>query len=147
MSQRLNVEAKMKVATWNVNSIRTRLAYLCQWLAANPVDVLCLQETKVVDADFSRASIEELGYQVYFPGQKSYNGVALLSRTPLAGVGLNLGQFLPLQEISTRCQRFNFQLNYTTEKRASSRHYKRCTSSLFRLEVTKCNNVMEIQIP
>jgi exodeoxyribonuclease III len=76
----------MQVATWNVNSIRTRLAHLCQWLAANPVDVFCLQETKVVDADFPKAAIEELGYQVYFSGQKSYNGVALLSRTPLANV-------------------------------------------------------------
>ncbi|MBD2101417.1 exodeoxyribonuclease III [Leptolyngbya sp. FACHB-261] len=89
----------MRIATWNVNSVRTRLAHVSQWLQANPVDVLCLQETKVVDADFPQASFAELGYQAYFCGQKSYNGVALLSRTPLTEVSTGfvpvLGESVP----------------------------------------------------
>jgi exodeoxyribonuclease-3 len=76
----------MKIATWNVNSVRTRLSHVTGWLETNPVDILCLQETKVVDADFPRAAIEALGYHVYCWGQKSYNGVALLSRQPLETV-------------------------------------------------------------
>lgn len=76
----------MKIATWNVNSIRTRLEQVLDWLQKNPVDVLCLQETKVVDADFPRSAFEELGYRLYLSGQKAYNGVAILSRTPLAEV-------------------------------------------------------------
>jgi exodeoxyribonuclease III len=84
----------MKIATWNVNSIRSRLEHVVQWLGANPVDVLCLQETKVTDQDFPRAAIEALGYQVYISGQKSYNGVALLSRAPLAGVSAGFAPIL-----------------------------------------------------
>jgi exodeoxyribonuclease III len=76
----------VKIATWNVNSVRTRLSHVTAWLADNPVDLLCLQETKVVDADFPRAAIEALGYHIYCWGQKSYNGVALLSRQPLSSV-------------------------------------------------------------
>lgn len=78
----------MKIATWNVNSIRTRLEHVTAWLIQNPVDVLCLQETKVVDADFPRSPFLELGYQPYIYGQKSYNGVALLSRTPLDAISM-----------------------------------------------------------
>lgn len=76
----------MKVATWNVNSIRSRLDHILLWLKDNPVDLLCVQETKVVDADFPRSPFESLGYFVYVCGQKSYNGVALLSRTPMTSV-------------------------------------------------------------
>jgi exodeoxyribonuclease-3 len=76
----------MKVATWNVNSIRTRLSHVEKWLEDNPVDVLCLQETKVMDQDFPRSSFETMGYSVYISGQKSYNGVALISRMPLEAV-------------------------------------------------------------
>ncbi|MGB6016339.1 MAG: exodeoxyribonuclease III, partial [Nodosilinea sp.] len=76
----------MKVATWNVNSIRSRLDHATQWLQANPVDVLCLQETKVVNEDFPAAAFADLGYTAYIHGQKSYNGVALLSREPLENV-------------------------------------------------------------
>jgi exodeoxyribonuclease III len=76
----------MKIATWNVNSIRTRLEQVTNWLQENPVDVLCLQETKVVDELFPIAAFETLGYQTYISGQKSYNGVALISRQPLAEV-------------------------------------------------------------
>ncbi len=76
----------MKIATWNVNSIRTRLTHVVDWLQQNPVDILCLQETKVIDADFPRSHFQDLGYHVYVYGQKSYNGVALLSREPIADV-------------------------------------------------------------
>jgi exodeoxyribonuclease III len=84
----------MKIATWNVNSIRTRLEHLVGWLGDNPVDVLCLQETKVVDQDFPRAAIEALGYHAYISGQKSYNGVALLSRSPMMDVSIGFAAVL-----------------------------------------------------
>ncbi len=70
----------MKIATWNVNSLRVRLPHVLEWLAANPVDALCLQETKVVDEQFPLAEFEAVGYQAAFAGQKTYNGVAVLSR-------------------------------------------------------------------
>ncbi|MFM7220060.1 MAG: exodeoxyribonuclease III [Nodosilinea sp.] len=76
----------MKVATWNVNSIRSRLDHVIQWLRANPVEVLCLQETKVVDDGFPKQPFETLGYSLQVYGQKTYNGVALISRTPLEAV-------------------------------------------------------------
>lgn len=77
---------KMKIVTWNVNSIRTRLDQVIAWLQENPVDVLCVQETKVVDADFPRSPFEQLGYHLYISGQKAYNGVAMISRSPLEDV-------------------------------------------------------------
>jgi exodeoxyribonuclease-3 len=73
----------MKLATWNVNSIRTRIEQVKEWLENNPMDVLCLQETKVIDADFPRKPFEDLGYNLYISGQKSYNGVAIFSREKL----------------------------------------------------------------
>lgn len=76
----------MKIATWNVNSIRARLPRLLDWLGRQQPDVVCLQETKVVDALFPRADLEALGYQCVFTGQKTYNGVAVLSRTPAVEV-------------------------------------------------------------
>ncbi|MEO1342478.1 MAG: exodeoxyribonuclease III, partial [Cyanobacteria bacterium J06635_13] len=76
----------MKVATWNVNSIRSRLQIVTDWLQQHRVDVLCLQETKVQDQDFPRSHFEELGYNIYISGQKSYNGVALFSLKPLEDV-------------------------------------------------------------
>ncbi|MEA5619676.1 exodeoxyribonuclease III [Cronbergia sp. UHCC 0137] len=85
----------MKVATWNVNSVRTRLDQVIDWLDQNPVDVLCLQETKVVDADFPRSLLENLGYHLYISGQKSYNGVALISRQPLQDVTMGFNAILP----------------------------------------------------
>lgn len=84
----------MKIATWNVNSIRSRLDHVTQWLQANPVDVLCLQETKVVDPDFPRSPLEDLGYHLYISGQKSYNGVAMLSRSPLEDVQVGFAAVL-----------------------------------------------------
>ncbi len=70
----------MKLAAWNVNSLKVRLPQLLEWLAASAPDVVCLQETKLEDANFPRAEIEAAGYQVAFSGQKTYNGVALLAR-------------------------------------------------------------------
>ncbi len=71
----------MQIATWNVNSIRAREDRTLAWLEMHQPDVLCLQETKVADEVFPRADFEALGYEVTVCGQKTYNGVALLSRT------------------------------------------------------------------
>ncbi len=70
----------MKLATWNVNSLAVRLPQLLAWLQANPVEALVLQETKLTDDKFPQAEIEAAGYHVAFHGQKTYNGVALLTR-------------------------------------------------------------------
>ena len=72
---------RVKVATWNINSIRRRLPLLIEWLARNEPDVLCLQETKVQDADFPADALREAGYHCTYRGEKSYNGVATLTRT------------------------------------------------------------------
>ena len=76
----------MKLATWNVNSLKVRLPHLFTWLEQSPVDVLCLQETKLEDKSFPRAEIEAAGFHVAYSGQKTYNGVAIVSRFPLAEV-------------------------------------------------------------
>ena len=70
----------MKIATWNVNSINIRLPVLLEWLDKTQTDVVCLQETKCVDESFPYQAINETGYQTAFFGQKSYNGVAILSK-------------------------------------------------------------------
>ena len=69
-----------KIATWNVNSLRVRLPHVLQWLASENPDVLALQETKTLDDVFPFEQIQEAGYQVVFSGQKTYNGVAVLSK-------------------------------------------------------------------
>lgn len=76
----------MKLATWNVNSLKVRLPHLLEWLAANPVDAVCLQETKQQDADFPHEQLAQAGYHSVFSGQKTYNGVAILSREPAQDV-------------------------------------------------------------
>ena len=76
----------MRIATWNVNSLKVRLPHVLQWLASHQPDALCLQETKLEDEFFPRAEIEAAGYQVLCCGQKTYNGVAILSRTTGAEV-------------------------------------------------------------
>lgn len=76
----------MRIATWNVNSLKVRLPHVLDWLAANPVDVLCLQETKQQDEDFPQAALQAAGYHSVFSGQKTYNGVAILSRAPAGEV-------------------------------------------------------------
>jgi exodeoxyribonuclease-3 len=84
----------LKIATWNVNSIRTRLNHVVNWLQENPVDILCLQETKVIDDAFPKEPFTNLGYQSYISGQKSYNGVAILSRTALSDVSAGFAAIL-----------------------------------------------------
>lgn len=76
----------MRIATWNVNSVRQRLGHLLDFLKEAEPDALCLQEIKCVDADFPRAEIEEAGWQVETHGQKTFNGVAIISRTKLEDV-------------------------------------------------------------
>jgi len=70
----------MKLATWNVNSLKVRLPQVLAWADKQRPDVLCLQETKLDDGNFPRTPIEAAGYRVLFSGQKTYNGVAILSR-------------------------------------------------------------------
>ncbi|MFM1884898.1 MAG: hypothetical protein RL026_55, partial [Pseudomonadota bacterium] len=81
------------IASWNVNSLKVRLPQLVEWLAANPIDVLGLQETKLTDENFPQAELEALGYHVSRSGQKTYNGVALLSRQPQADVQFGFDGF------------------------------------------------------
>lgn len=83
----------MKLATWNVNSIKVRLPQLLDWAAAAQPDVICLQELKVEDAKFPLAEIEQAGYRAAYSGQKTYNGVAILARTPLADVTTGIAGF------------------------------------------------------
>ena len=88
---------KIRIATFNVNSIRTRLEILSRWLGDFPdggIDVLCVQETKVEDKDFPLLQIKQLGYDCVYCGEKSYNGVAILSKEPLEefSFGFNDGE-------------------------------------------------------
>lgn len=76
----------MRIATWNVNSVRAREARLLAWLARKQPELLCLQELKAANDDFPSAAVEALGYQAAVHGQRTYNGVAILSRAPLAEV-------------------------------------------------------------
>ncbi len=83
----------MKFATWNVNSLTVRLPQVLDWLQSNPVDVLVLQETKMTDDRFPADAFLAAGYQAQWFGQKTYNGVALLSRAPAADVVKNIPEF------------------------------------------------------
>jgi exodeoxyribonuclease-3 len=83
----------MKLATWNVNSLGVRLPQVLDWLAANPVDVLALQELKLTDDKFPADAFASVGYQAQWFGQKTYNGVALLSRAPAGDVVKNIPGF------------------------------------------------------
>ena len=74
----------MQISTWNVNSLTARLPHVLDWMAANPVDVLALQELKLTDDKFPHQALGEAGYAAVAFGQKTYNGVALLTRAPLA---------------------------------------------------------------
>jgi len=88
----------MKLATWNVNSLKVRLPHVLDWLATNPVDVLCLQETKQQDIDFPQAELQAAGYHNVFSGQKTYNGVAILSREPASEVQAGITNFADEQK-------------------------------------------------
>lgn len=82
--------SSFKIATWNVNSLRVRLPQVLDWLQSYQPDVLAVQETKLIDADFPVSEIEAIGYQAVFSGQKTYNGVAILSRTPATQIVTDL---------------------------------------------------------
>ena len=79
----------MKIATWNVNSINVRMPQLLAWLAAAEPDVVCIQETKTVDGNFPVVALHEAGYEAAFIGEKSYNGVAIISKFPIDDVQKN----------------------------------------------------------
>jgi exodeoxyribonuclease-3 len=83
----------MKIATWNVNSLRVRMPHLLDWLKANPVDVIGLQEIKVENDKFPYLELEPLGYKAAVNGQKTYNGVAILSRLPIEDVVMDMPEF------------------------------------------------------
>ncbi len=82
-----------KLATWNVNSIKVRLPHVLQWLQTSQVDVLGLQELKVTDENFPVDEFKQEGYDVSFAGQKTYNGVALISKQPLEAVVTDMPQW------------------------------------------------------
>jgi len=83
------------VATWNVNSIRSRIDLVKDWLIANEVDILCLQETKTEDQFFPIEVFLQLGYEVSIFGQKSYNGVAIISKFPIKDIKVGFYQVIP----------------------------------------------------
>ncbi|TXT35638.1 MAG: exodeoxyribonuclease III [Comamonadaceae bacterium] len=83
----------MKFATWNINSLTVRLPQVLDWLAANPVDVLALQELKMTDDKFPHAAFQAAGYESVCFGQKTYNGVALISRAPAHDIVRNIPGF------------------------------------------------------
>lgn len=85
----------MRIATWNVNSVRTRLEQVLAWLGTERPEVLCLQETKVADELFPLAPFRALGYEAAISGQKAYNGVAILSRLPIEDVRVGFAALLP----------------------------------------------------
>jgi exodeoxyribonuclease III len=80
----------VKIVTWNVNSVRKRETIILDWLAANDPDILLLQETKVVDVSFPKASFEEKGYHLALFGEPGRNGVAILAKHPIADVAIGL---------------------------------------------------------
>jgi exodeoxyribonuclease-3 len=82
-----------RLATWNVNSLKIRLPHLLDWLASAKPDAMCLQETKTEDRNFPLAEIEAAGYRVVYSGQKTYNGVAILARSPLSAVAHGIPGF------------------------------------------------------
>ena len=83
----------MQLSTWNINSLTVRLPQVLEWLAANPVDALGLQELKLTDDKFPHLELEAAGYQCVSHGQKTYNGVAIVSRLPISEVVRNLPDF------------------------------------------------------
>ena len=85
----------MRIATWNVNSVRTRLEQVVAWLERERPEVVCLQETKVEDGLFPTDAFTALGYEVVISGQKAYNGVAILSLLPLEDVQIGFDALLP----------------------------------------------------
>ena len=89
----MSAASSLTLATWNVNSLKVRLPHVLDWLAANPVDALVLQELKLTDEVFPAAELLAAGYHSVFTGQKTYNGVAILSKVPVTDVPYNLPNF------------------------------------------------------
>ena len=85
--------SSLSIASWNVNSLRVRLEQVVDWLQATQVDVLGLQELKMTDEEFPTEAFAKLGYHSVFTGQKTYNGVALISKRPLENIVTNLPNF------------------------------------------------------
>ncbi|WP_353171710.1 exodeoxyribonuclease III [Paracandidimonas soli] len=83
----------MKLATWNVNSLKVRLPQVLDWLRANPVDALCLQELKLSDEFFPIDAFQEIGYTAHWAGQKTYNGVAIVTQAPGTDIQKNIPGF------------------------------------------------------
>ena len=83
----------MRIATWNVNSLKVRLPHVLEWLAENQPDALCLQETKQEDSKFPQAELLQAGYQSAFSGQKTYNGVAIVSKIAPDNVAVGIPNF------------------------------------------------------
>jgi exodeoxyribonuclease-3 len=88
----------MKLVTWNVNSLKVRLPQLLDWLAAHAPDVVCLQETKLEDVNFPAQALRAAGYEAAYSGQKTYNGVAILSRAPARDVSAGIPGFADEQK-------------------------------------------------
>ena len=88
----------MKLATWNVNSLKVRLGHLADWLARQQPDVVCIQETKLEDAKFPVEDLEKVGYRCAYSGQKTYNGVAILAREPFEAVASGIPGFADEQK-------------------------------------------------
>jgi exodeoxyribonuclease-3 len=87
----------LKIATWNVNSLNVRLPHVIEWLNQNSPDVLCLQETKQDNDKFPHSKLKSLGWYSYHNGQKTYNGVAIISKKPLTDISLNISGFDDIQ--------------------------------------------------
>jgi exodeoxyribonuclease-3 len=83
----------LKIATWNVNSLNVRLQHVISWLIENQPDILCLQETKQVNEKFEHDAFSAIGYHSYHNGQKTYNGVAIISKKELNNINFNLPNF------------------------------------------------------
>ena len=96
----------MLIASWNVNSIRSRLSQVIKWLEDVQPEVLCLQETKVTDKDFPNETFDKIGYSVQYCGQKSYNGVAIISKNKLSDIRYGFAGELNQPKIS---EELNFQ--------------------------------------
>ncbi len=88
----------LKLASWNVNSIKVRLPQVLEWLVSQQVDILALQETKVVDEHFPEDAFNQIGYQVVYSGQKAYNGVAIISKYPIEQVAYGITSYLDQQK-------------------------------------------------
>ncbi|MBC7999581.1 MAG: exodeoxyribonuclease III [Leptolyngbya sp.] len=97
----------MILATWNVNSLNVRLPHVVDWLKTNEPDVLAIQETKLMDAKFPRDAFSDLGYNVEFYGEKTYNGVAIVSKHPINSVSRGLA----LQGTPQQCRLIEAEVN------------------------------------